>query len=181
MDRNAARRHRIICISRQAPLERFQWNALAQEKPRRQHRKTVRGVDVFTLARFGRETIVLEAQRIENLQSVLLDLIALIAMVTGTSEEPMMNLLCSYVQGAWRLILFPRSKHRPDVYFKEGEERILASPAAVDIGGLIITPLEKDFRTIDRAMVESIFHEVSLSDKKVEEAVTRLSKQRLIY
>ena len=152
----------------------------SQEKGRRQHRKSVRGVDVFTLARFGREAIVLESQRIESLRSVLLDLIALLALVTSTSEEPLMNILCSYDQGAWRVILFPRSKHRPDAYFKEGDERILISPAAVDIGGMIITPIEKDFRSIDRAMVENIFHEVSLSDKKVEEAIGRLSRQQLI-
>ena len=152
----------------------------AQEKGRRQHRKSVRGVDVFTLARFGREAIVLESLKIESLRSVLLDLIALLALVTSTTDEPLMNLLCSYDHGAWRVILFPRSKHRPDVYFKEGEERILVSPAAVDIGGLIVTPIEKDFRSIDRATVESIFREVSLSDKKVEEAIGRLSRQQLI-
>jgi hypothetical protein len=153
----------------------------AQEKGRRQHRKTVRNVDVFTLARFGRQAILLESQKIENLRSVLLDLIALLALVTGTAEEPMMNILCSYTQGAWRVILFPRSKHRPDAYFKEGDDRIVVSPAAVDIGGLIVTPIEKDFRTIERPTVESIFREVSLSDKKVEDAVGRLSKQQLIF
>jgi hypothetical protein len=87
----------------------------------------------------------------------------------------MMNLLCSFGDSAWRVILFPRSKHRPDAYFKEGDDRILISPAAVDIGGLIITPLEKDFNAVDARTVEGIFHEVSLPQAAVEAAVEKLS------
>jgi hypothetical protein len=60
------------------------------------------------------------------------------------------------------VILFPRSKHRPDVYFLDGERRLLVSPAAVDIGGLIITPLEKDFLGIDARQVREIFTEVTV-------------------
>jgi hypothetical protein len=91
------------------------------------------------------------------------------------SEEPMMNVLCSFTDGAWRVILFPRSKHRPDVYFKEEAERVLISPAAVDIGGLIVTPLEKDFKTVNALLVESIFQEVSLPPANVDETILRLS------
>jgi len=147
----------------------------AREKSRRLHRKQVRGVEILTLANFGREVIVLESQQIESIEQVLLDLLGALSVPTGTKEEPMMNLLCSFGDSAWRVILFPRSKHRPDAYFREGDDRILISPAAVDIGGLIITPLEKDFNAVDARTVEGIFHEVSLPQATVEAAVEKLS------
>jgi hypothetical protein len=146
----------------------------AREKSRRVHRKQVRGVEILTLADFGREVIVLESQHIEGLEHVLLDLLEALLDATGAKEEPMMNLLCSFVDSAWRVILFPRGKHRPDAYFKEGDERILISPAAVDIGGLIITPLEKDFNAVDARTVEGIFREVSLPQATVEAAIEKL-------
>ncbi|HLF19656.1 MAG TPA: hypothetical protein VI704_02595 [Bacteroidota bacterium] len=92
----------------------------------------------------------------------------------GSSDEPMINMICAFREMVWRVILFPRVKHRPDVYFKEGEERILMSPAAVDMGGLIITPLEKDFQRLDAGMIESIFSEVSLDEKKMNKIVAGL-------
>lgn len=147
----------------------------AREKSRRLHGKHVRGVEIFTLAAFGREVIVLESPQIESLEHVLLGLLEALSAAVGTKEEPMMNLLCSFGDPAWRVILFPRSKHRPDAYFKEGDERILISPAAVDIGGLIITPLEKDFNGVDARTVEGIFHEVSLPQATVKAAIVKLS------
>ena len=103
------------------------------------------------------------------------DITSALSVVMGTTGEPMMNLLCSYSGTSWRVILFPRSKHRPDAYFNEGNERILISPAAVDIGGLIITPLEKDFLTVDAPTIERIFDEVSLAKSKVDSALDSLS------
>ena len=56
----------------------------------------------------------------------------------------MINML-SYYRDGWQVLVFPRGKHRPWQYFEEGEKNILLSPAAVDMGGTLITPLEKDF------------------------------------
>jgi hypothetical protein len=87
----------------------------------------------------------------------------------------MLNILCGFNEGDWRVIVFPRSKHRPDAFFKEGSDRIMISPAAVDIGGLIITPLEKDFNGVDAPLVESIFREVSVPEEMVDRAIGMLS------
>jgi hypothetical protein len=146
-----------------------------RELSRRVVRRSLHHVDVLTLADYGRQVIILESRNFENLQRVLSELTESLRSVMGGSEEPMMNLLCSYSDTAWRVILFPRSKHRPDAYFKEGEQRILISPAAVDIGGLVITPLEKDFNTVDAVTIKGIFDEVSLAKEKVDAAIDKLS------
>jgi len=77
-------------------------------------------------------------------------------------EEPMINMLSYYDKG-WRILLFPRDKHRPWQYFEEGEKNILLSPASVDMGGTLITPLEKDFLKITREDIMDIFSQVSFS------------------
>jgi len=71
------------------------------------------------------------------------------------------NILCSYQEELWRVIILPRRKHRPDIYFLEGDDRVVISPAAVDIGGLVVIPREKDFLLADAKLVESIFAEVT--------------------
>ena len=83
------------------------------------------------------------------------------------AKEPMMNIV------AWRegkttvTIVFARKKHRPDVYYKEGDERRLISPGAVDMSGLVITPRKCDFDSLTSDDIESIFREVSLSDDEI--------------
>ncbi len=76
--------------------------------------------------------------------------------------EPMINMLSYYDKG-WQVLLFPRHKHRPWQYFEEGEQNILLSPASVDMGGALITPLEKDFEKITREDIMNIFSQVSFT------------------
>ena len=82
--------------------------------------------------------------------------------------EPMLNILSYYREG-WKVLVFPREKHRPWQYFEEGEGNILLSPAAVDMGGTLITPLEKDFLKIGMEDIGDIFRQVGLSREKYNE------------
>ena len=85
-----------------------------------------------------------------------------------SKEEPMMNVLCNYENKKWRLIIFPRMKHRPDYFFKEGDAQLLISPAAVDFGGVVITPREEDFDKLSKDMLIKIFRQVSISSEIFE-------------
>jgi hypothetical protein len=162
--------HFQACPSGTIPVEKA-----ARDVSYHRIRRYIRDVQVLTLKDYGREVIVLESKKIDSLSDVLHRLIESLAVVMETTGEPMMNLLCSYSDSSWTVVLFPRIKHRPDSYFKEGDEKILISPAAVDIGGLIITPVEKDFNTVDVPTIEGIFREVSLAESRVDAAIERLS------
>lgn len=131
-------------------------------------------VAVYTLKNYGRQVIVLESEDKRPLEATLLRFISAMRKITSVTEEPMLNILCSYGSQGWRLIIFPRKKHRPDIFFKEGDEKVLISPAAVDIGGLIVTPVEKDFNRVDAQMIEGIFSEVSLETETVESIINHL-------
>jgi len=74
--------------------------------------------------------------------------------------EPMMNILSWYENAKWVVCIFPRKKHRPLCYYAEGETNLLISPAAVDLGGVFITPLEKDFEKITAEDIIQILNEV---------------------
>jgi hypothetical protein len=91
-----------------------------------------------------------------------------------TDEEPMMNIAGFYGEGKWRLVIFPRRKHRPEAFFRQGDARIVVSPGVIDMGGLVITPVKIDFERLDAPAVEGIYEEVSLEGKIVEEAIQAL-------
>ncbi len=83
--------------------------------------------------------------------------------------EPMMNIISwtqkSATDGTKRLVsvIIPRAKHRPDCYYAEGEEKILVSPGALDMGGMLITPREEDFKKMNIDVAKSILQECGIS------------------
>jgi len=80
--------------------------------------------------------------------------------------EPMMNIICSYNNDfGWSVIIFLRSKHRPECFYKTDPDRILISPAAIDLGGVVVTPREEDFIRTDKDLLLKIFCEVSVIKK----------------
>ena len=95
--------------------------------------------------------------------------------VMPTENEPMLNLLCFYEKKEWHLVIILRRKHRPRVYFSEGKEKILVSPAAVDLSGVIILPREEDFNKINKNTIEEIYREVCLSKEIYEFIKVKIS------
>lgn len=93
-----------------------------------------------------------------------------------SEEEPMFNIISFYEKNIYKIIIILREKHRPTQYFAEGEDNILLSPASVDIGGVCITPLEKDFNKITKEDLIDIFNQVSLSKTKFNLLLEGISK-----
>ncbi len=94
-------------------------------------------------------------------------------------EEPMLNLWVWYDNGKWITCLFPRTAHRPSCYYAEGEANILLSPASVDMGGLFITPLEKDFEKITAENIADILAEVCPTPTEMKQLIAHLNLQSL--
>lgn len=124
-----------------------------------------------------RATLILEATDRE-------DAIALFNIVYESMEpkpeedEPMMNILAWVENGQWIVCIFPRAKHRPSCYAAEGDANILISPASVDMGGVFITPLEKDFEKLTAIDIASILEEVCLDTNEFHRLRQRI-KERL--
>ena len=107
-----------------------------------------------------RKFMVLESNSREKLRESFSSAFQFIRELQG--QEPMINML-SYYRNKWQVLLFPRAKHRPWQYFEEGNRNILLSPASVDMGGTLITPMEKDFEKISREDIQDIFRQISFS------------------
>lgn len=122
----------------------------------------------------GRDTLFLEGRAPESLEAFLKRLIGTMGEILGSGEEPMFNLICMQKEGHWRLILFPRRKHRPDAYYREGAASVLVTPGAVEMGGLLITVREEDFLKMTAPLAEEIYREVSLPTDTIEEIVKRM-------
>ncbi|MFI5236639.1 MAG: DUF4922 domain-containing protein [Ignavibacteriales bacterium] len=98
--------------------------------------------------------------------------------LSAAEPEPMMNLLCSYDnEFGWNVVIFLRSKHRPESFYKDDPEKILISPAAVDMGGLIITPREEDFIRVDEELLRKIFNEVSLDQNTFSKLAAKIKSE----
>jgi hypothetical protein len=132
------------------------------------------GVSLYRLKAVGREIIILEGDDRVATQDALGDYLEALRKVLLIEEEPMINIAGFCEEKKWRLVIFPRRKHRPDAFFKEGEDRIVVSPAVIEMGGILVTPLEKDFERLDGPIVESIYKEVSLEGETVEKAINAM-------
>ena len=91
--------------------------------------------------------------------------------------EAMMNVLAWYEDEKWIVCVFPREKHRPACYTAEGDANLLSSPASVDLGGVFITPVEKDFLKITAEDIAQILSEVSLSAEDFHRVRQRIKEK----
>jgi len=124
-------------------------------------------IEIFSVNDGLRKFISLESKDEFKLTKKLLKVFDIISNVNPSDIETMMNILVNYSdENGWRVIVFPREKHRPSHYFAEGDNNILLSPASVDVGGVCITPLEKDFNKIDKEILRQIFAEVMMNNEK---------------
>jgi ribosomal protein S18 acetylase RimI-like enzyme len=131
----------------------------------------VNNVLLYRVRDLGREVITLEGQDPMAMGNAFKGFLEALKKVLIADEEPMMNIAGFCREGKSRLVIFLRRKHRPDAFFKEGDARVVVSPGVIDMGGLLITPVEKDFEQLDSNAVEHIYGEVSLEGKTVERAI----------
>lgn len=91
-------------------------------------------------------------------------------------DEPMMNIVAWMDDNSYLAVVFPRRKHRPDIYHAHGEERMLVSPGALDMAGLIITPRKDDFLRMTPETAESVLQECAASKDEIQQTIRKIEK-----
>ena len=81
--------------------------------------------------------------------------------------EPMLNILTEHSFDGWIIHIIPRKLHRPSQFFAPRDEQIMISPAAVDLGGVVIVPREEDFNRISKSDIEDIFRQVCFEESEL--------------
>ncbi len=132
---------------------------------------------VHALEGYLRHVITLESADASLLQRAFDHLYEVFQEGGPADAEPMLNILGFFTNGEWRIHVFPRAKHRPSFYFKEGDEKLLFSPAAVELGGICTTPREQDFERVTRDRIVEMYHEVSVSAERFARITTRLTSK----
>ncbi len=98
-------------------------------------------------------------------------------------NEPRVNIVSWHQEGGQSrpdeivTLVFPRSKHRPDCYYAEGDEQIMVSPGALDMCGLLVTPREEDFMRVTPEKAEAILKEVTMTMEELQPVIARLSDE----
>lgn len=127
------------------------------------------GVKVYAVENYMRGIMAIEATDKLAAVAQFRRLYSLLEVKDG-EWEPMLNLLSWTVKenGTTKYIslVYLREKHRPSHYFAEGDANILLSPASVDMGGVFITPLEKDFVKISEKELTEIADELQISNER---------------
>ena len=131
----------------------------------------------YSLKNYLRRLITLESADAGVLLRAFGALYGLLQEDGPAGEEPMLNVLGFYTNGEWRIHVFPRAKHRPAFYFKEGPEKLLISPAAVELAGICTTPREEDFEKVTRQHIADMYREVCVPAERLAGIKARLASK----
>jgi hypothetical protein len=136
--------------------------------------KDAAGLSGITVPNYRRNVFVLRGRNRTALIDRMGRAIDLLAAATGARAEPLLNIAVFHEKEEWVAYLFPRGKHRPEAFYT-GE--LTVSPAAIDLCGIFVVPLRRDFERITGDSIAAIFQEVTLPDDQVREVAEKLESQ----
>ena len=126
-----------------------------------------------TIQPFGFPVIILKGDNPDQLMDYINGM-----TVYDNEYEPRMNILSINREGQVITAIIPRGKHRPDCYYAQDSSKILVSPGAVDMFGLIITPRKEDFESLTERQVLDIYHQVTPQQPKISVGIMAAAQIR---
>ncbi len=132
------------------------------------------GVELSLWRGYNRAMLTLQGTESGSVASMFGRFSRHLALTQPDRPEPMLNILAYHDAGRWTVHIIPRKAHRPACYFAEGDQKILLSPASVDLGGVFITPREEDFNKIAADDIRKILGEVCLDEEELRSLVIQL-------
>jgi hypothetical protein len=137
--------------------------------------KETAGLTGITVPNYARNVFILRGRDRSALTDRMDRAIELLAETTGKRAEPLVNIAVFHERGEWVTYLFPRGKHRPEVFYT-GE--LTVSPASIDLCGIFVVPIAEHFEKITGDAIAGIFREVTLPDGQFEEVAAKLESAR---
>ena len=135
---------------------------------------TEHGAVLYELNSSSFRCLIIESADRDSLSSLFYKVKKVAASLKSDEEEPMMNLLCWFDHDHWVAVIFLRRAHRPRQFFAEDETNILISPASVEMGGLFVLPLEKDFNKIRKEDLEDILNQTLVTTEELNTVIQQL-------
>lgn len=125
------------------------------------------GIEIRNWVGYLRGIITLRGNNRKKLARFFNNLFDRLSEIQPDRPEPMLNILTEHSDGEWIIHIIPRKLHRPAQFFARGSDQILISPAAVDLGGVFITPREEDYNRINKRDIEDIFRQVCFDESEL--------------
>ena len=132
------------------------------------------GIEIWQWTSYLRGIITLKGNDRKKLVQAFNHFFDRFSEVQSDKPEPMINILAGHSASGWIIHIIPRKLHRPSQFFARGSDQILISPAAVDRGGVIITPRKEDFIKITKADIEDIFVQVCFKEDELPGFISEL-------
>lgn len=129
---------------------------------------------VWAFDHYLRKLISIESDSKDEALSIIRIYYKHFSAMQSEKIEPMMNALCSFLNGKWIVHLFPRKAHRSTHFYESGEKKILISPGSVDFGGVFILPRREDFDKITPENIVDILSQVCLNQDTFEELTGKI-------
>ena len=133
------------------------------------------GLTGTTVPKYCRNVLLIFGRDRSALINRMEQAINLLADATGKRPEPLVNIAAFHENGHWSTYLFPRRKHRPEV-FHTGE--LVVSPASIDLCGIFVVPRAQDFERITGDAIASIFREITLADTEFQAVAKNMESAR---
>jgi ATP adenylyltransferase/5',5'''-P-1,P-4-tetraphosphate phosphorylase II len=134
-------------------------------------KKETAGLTGITVPNYGRNVLLFRGRERSACIDRVERAVDLLGKTTGKRPEPLVNIAVFHESGEWVTYLFPRGKHRPEA-FHTGE--LTVSPASIDLCGMLVVPLARDFESITSEAIAAMFREVTLPDEQCWEVVKKL-------
>jgi hypothetical protein len=131
------------------------------------------GLTGMTVPNYGRRVFLFHERDRSALKDRMDRALDLLAETTHKRPEPLVNIAVFHERGEWVTYLFPRGKHRPEVFYT-GE--LTVSPASIDLCGIFVVPIADDFEKITGDAIAAIFREVTLPDDQFREVAEKLEE-----
>lgn len=117
---------------------------------------------------FGRRMLVFSHEDAGSVAGQLSQAIEALSSQSEDDAEPMINVISLHRDGRHLAVMFPRARHRPECYFARDDSRIAVSPAALEMGGILVVAEPDHFERVDQATALGIYQEVSLDEEQFE-------------
>jgi uncharacterized protein DUF4922 len=137
--------------------------------------KDTAGLTGVTVPNYARNVFLFRGRDRNALIEKMDQGIELLASATGKRPEPLVNIAAFHESGEWVTYLFPRGKHRPQVFYTS---ELTVSPASIDLCGIFVVPLAQDFAKVTGDAIAAIFKEITLPDAQFREVAEKLESMR---
>ncbi len=120
--------------------------------------KEIDGISVLLISDKLRSFFLLKGRDNQNYISVFYSIYQKLQEQFPSKKETKLNLLAFKFLGQTIVLIFPRRKHRPDLFY-DTVNPVKISPATIDIAGILVAPRYKDFEGINKKIIKQIFDE----------------------